>query len=156
MIFFQERKITSTALSSSSTSWAAFLAQPSWCALISTMCYWPTLPYQLILSTNSTTLSTRALSTKSTKPCSFSPKSSTAFEVISAKVGSLLFLSSMSNLNWYIISDTKISKWWARIFVTHVQPIAHLIISKDAKEKLHIGGIDISQRLPEKENCKGW
>ena len=83
------RKVTSTALSNSSTSCVAFLAQPSWCAFKSTKTYQPLI---------STTLSTRALSTNSTKPCSLSPKSSTALAVISAKVGSLFVSLSTSSL----------------------------------------------------------
>ena len=83
------RKVTSTALSSSSTSCVAFLAQPSWCAFRSTKACQPLI---------STTLSTRALSTNSTKPSSLSPKSSTALAVISAKVGSLFVSLSTSNL----------------------------------------------------------
>ena len=76
-----------------------------------------------INSTCHPTLSTRALSTKSTNPSSSSCKISKALAVISAKVGSLVVWSSKSNLK-------SVNQHW----LCSQQPVAQLIVSKEAKE----------------------
>ena len=78
-----------------------------------------------IHSTCHPTLSTRALSTKSTNPFSSSCKISKALAVISAKVGSLVVWSSKSNL-----IHQSVNQHW----LCSQQPVAQLIVSKEAKE----------------------
>ena len=78
-----------------------------------------------IHSTCHPTLSTRALSTKSTNPSSSSCKISKALAVISAKVGSLVVWSSKSNL-----IHQSVNQHW----LCSRQPVAQLIVGKEAKE----------------------
>ena len=132
-VAFQSSKVhlTSTALSNSNTSCVAFLAQPSWWAFTIPDSQWlakKIIHFNIehpIHSTWHPTLSTRALSTKSTNPSSSSCKISKALAVISAKVGSLVVWSSKSNL-----IHQSVNQGW----LCSQQPVAQLIVSKEAKD----------------------